>query len=378
VGPGVFLFQNRVRRLALSGDLEVRGAGQVFAVGYVLERHDITYLATSSELEVDLARLDYHPTALEAYVEDQWRARPWLLVRPGIRVTRVAGFTGAAPRLSIKAFVRNDLAVTLSGGRYYQYVHSLRNEEIPISLFEFWVGADSVVPVGRADQAILGVERWYGQGLSLSVETYGKRMRNLVDGNPDEDPAVHGDEFFTARGTAYGMDVYLRKTTGPVTGWIAYSLGTVTRRVDQTGERYAPAQDRRHTLNAVANFAGPLGARWTARFGYGSPLPYTGIAGQWIHRFYDPGRNIFIGAFTEPYRTLRNTLRYPAYSRLDIGARWSFGWLGARWYPSASLLNAYARTNVFTYFYDYTENPPVRRGFSQFPLLPTVGLEVEF
>jgi hypothetical protein len=378
VGPGIFLFQNRVRRLALSGDLEVRGAGQIIAAGYVLERHDITYLATSSDLEVDLARLAYHPTALEVYAEDQWRARPWLLVRPGVRLTRVGRFTGVAPRVSVKAFVNPSTALTLSGGRYFQYIHSLRDEEIPISLFEFWVGTDSVVPVSSADQAILGVERWFGEGLQVSAEAYGKRMRNMVDGNPREDPAVRGDEFFTARGAAYGFDLYLRKTAGRVTGWISYSVGKVTRRVDETGERYAPAQDRRHTFNAVVNFAGPLGARWTARFGYGSPLPHTGIAGQWIHRFYDPGRNIFIGAFTEPYRTGRNTLRYPAYSRLDLAARWNFRWLGAQWYPSASLLNAYGRTNVFTYFYDYTENPPVRRGFSQFPLLPTIGLEVEF
>lgn len=378
VGPGIFLFQNRVRRLALSGDLEVRRAHHVLGAGYVLERHDISYLATSSELEVDLGRLAYHPTALEAYAEDQWRARSWLLVRPGLRLTRAGGFTGVAPRFSAKAFLDPNTAVSLSAGRYHQYVHSLRNEEIPISLFEFWVGTDSVVPVSSADQAVLGVERWFGEGLSLSAEGYWKRMRDLVDGNTEEDPGVLGDEFFTAHGTAYGLDLYLRKTTGSVTGWVAYTLGKVTRTVDETGERYAPAQDRRHTLNAVASFAGPLGARWTVRFGYGSPLPYTGIAGQWIHRFYDPGRNIFIGAFTEPYRNARNALRYPAYSRLDLSARWSFGWLGARWYPSASLLNAYARTNVFTYFYDYTENPPVRRGFSQFPLLPTVGLEVEF
>ncbi|MDO8666743.1 MAG: hypothetical protein Q7J79_09035, partial [Gemmatimonadales bacterium] len=378
VGPGLVLFQNRVRRRALSGDLEVRRAHHVLGAGYVLERHDITYLATSRELEVDLGRLSYHPTALELYAEDQWRARPWLLLRPGLRLTRAGDFTGLAPRFSAKAFVNPNTAITLSGGRYFQYIHSLRQEEIPISLFEFWVGTDSVVPVSAADQAILGAERWFGEGLSLSAEAYWKEMRNLVDGNPEEDPGVVGDEFFTARGTAYGFDLYLRKTTGRFTGWVTYTLGKVTRTVDDTGERYAPAQDRRHTFNAVANLAGPLGARWTLRFGYGSALPYTGISGQWIHRFYDPGRNIFIGAFTEPYRTARNTLRYPAYSRLDLAARWSFGWLGARWNPTASLLNAYSRTNVFTYFYDYTENPPVRRGFSQFPLFPTVGLEVEF
>ncbi|MEK6987236.1 MAG: hypothetical protein AABX97_03960, partial [Candidatus Thermoplasmatota archaeon] len=218
---------------------------------------------------------------------------------------------------------------------------------------------------------------WFRDDLSLTVEGFWKGMRNLVDQNPGHDPAKVGDEFRTARGAAYGLDLNVRKTSGRVTGWVAYTLGKVTRTADD-GERFAPAQDRRHTLNIVGSFAGPLGAQWTVRFGYGSPLPYTGIAGQWAHRFYDPGRNLFLGNSVEPYRAARNTRRYPAYSRLDLSARWAFRWLGARWYPTASLLNAYARTNVFVYFFDYEQSPPLRRGLSQFPLLPTIGLEVEF
>ena len=379
VGPGLFAFANDVRRLALSGDVERHGGRHVAAAGYVLERHDIGYLAGSGEVGIDFARLTYRPTALEAYAEDQWRPLPWLLLRPGVRVTTLPGtsFTGVAPRFAAKAFLNRETALSVSGGRYYQYVHSLRNEEIPITLFEFWIGTDARVPVSTADHAVVGLERWFGEGTALTVEGYWKGMHDLVDGNPEEDPALVGDEFRTARGTAYGLDLFLRKTTGRFTGWVSYTLGKVTRTTD-TGERFAPAQDRRHTLNVVAETRGPLRAQWTLRFGYGSPLPYTGIAGQWIHRFYDPGRNIFIGAFTEPYRTARNALRYPAYSRLDVSARWQFGWLGARWYPTLSVLNTYARTNVFVYFYDYTRNPPVRRGFTQFPFVPTVGLEVQF
>jgi hypothetical protein len=380
VGPGLLRFENRVRRIALAGDLEVRSTDHRLAAGYVAERHDIEYLAGSGDLDLSLASLAYRPRALEAYLEDQWRVTPRLLLRSGARLTHVAGagFTRVAPRFAAKLFLGEDAAISAAAGRYYQYIHSLRNEEIPITLFEFWIGTDSTVPVSASDHAVLGLERWFGEGLSVSLEGYWKRMKNLVDGDPEEDPGVNGDEFLTARGDAWGFDLYARKTSGRFRGWLSYSFGEVSRTLDETGERYAPAQDRRHTFNAVASFPGPLGAHWTVRFGYGSPLPYTGIAGQWIHRFYDPGRNIFIGAFTEPYRAERNSQRYPAYSRLDLSARWEFRWLGARWHPTASLLNAYARTNVFVYFHDYTRDPPLRRGFSQFPFFPSVGMEVEF
>lgn len=379
VGPGLVSFTNRLTRYAVSGDLEAERGAHHWALGYLADRHDVVYSAASGDADVQLGRLDYAPRAFEAYAEDQWRPRPWLLLRPGARLTHVSGigFTRVAPRAALKAFVDPATAVTVSGGRYYQYVHSLRNEEIPVSLFEFWVGADRHVPVSEADQVVLGVERWLSETTSLQVEAFWKEMRNLIDGDPEEDPGLRGDEFLLARGTAYGLDLYLRRTAGRVKGWVSYTLGRVTRTLE-TGERFAPGQDRRHQLNAVAMFDGPLGAEWTVRFGYGSPLPYTAIAGQWVHRFYDPGRNIFIGAFTEPYRTERNSRRYPAYSRLDISATWRFSWLGARWSPSVSLLNAYARTNVFVYFYNYDRVPPVRRGFSQLPFLPTVGVEVEW
>ncbi len=388
VGPGLLRFENRVRRLALSGDLEWRAGGGAgggagaheLGVGYVLERHDIEYGAGSNDVGVQFATLTYEPVALEVYAEDQWRPRPWLLVRPGLRLSHLpaARFTRVAPRLSAKAFLGPRTAVSGSLGRFYQYIHSLRDEEIPISLFEFWIGSDRQVPVSWADHAVLGVERWFTPDFSLTVEGYWKRMYNLVDGDEREDPAVRGDEFLTAHGTAWGFDAYLRRTAGPVTGWISYTFGKVNRTLDETGERFRPAQDRRHTFNAVGSFRGPLGAGYTVRFGYGSALPFTGIVGQWVHRFYDPGRNVFVGAFTEPYRSTRNGLSYPAYSRLDVSARWAFGWVGARWYPTVSLLNAYARTNVFVYFYDFDTAPPVRRGFSQFPFIPTVGIDVEF
>lgn len=381
VGDGLFLFTNRVRRLGLSGDLEIRGDRHTVGAGWLVERHDVRYFGGSADVEVDVAALTYRPRGYELYVDDQWRPVRALLLRPGLRLTVADGagahFAGLAPRFNAKLFLDEQTAVTFAAGRFFQPIQSLRQEEIPISLFEFWIGTDSVVPVARADHLVAGVERWFGTGTSLQVEGWWKRMRDMVDGDPAEDPAVLGDEFVRARGTAYGGDVYLRRSEGRVTGWVAYSLGWVNRTLE-TGERYAPAQDRRHSLNVVAAWRGGLGARWTARFGYGSPIPYTPLTGEWVHRFYDPGRNTWIGAGVEPYRAARNTARYPAYSRFDLAAQWEFGWLGARWKPTVSLLNAYARTNVFVYFYDYDQQPPVRRGFTQFPFIPTVGIDVEF
>ena len=41
----------------------------------------------------------------------------------------------------------------------------------------------------------------------------------------------------------------------------------------------------------VAQAPGPLHSELDARWGFGSPLPYTAIIGQWDHRTYSPADN---------------------------------------------------------------------------------------
>jgi hypothetical protein len=187
---------------------------------------------------------------------------------------------------------------------------------------------------------------------------------------------VEGDEFIPASGDAWGVDALLRRYLGRVTGWIAYSFTKATRQA--AGVTYPPAHDRRHTLNVVLQAPGPLGSAMSLRWGYGSPLPYTGWLGQWDHRFYSAIENRFVDYLEEPIAGPINAERYPPYSRLDVGFRWSFKKWGARWEPYLQAVNLYNRQNVFFYFFDYGAAPPTRTGVSQLPILPTFGLEVRF
>ena len=74
---------------------------------------------------------------------------------------------------------------------------------------------------------------------------------------------------------------------GKVRGWVAYTFVKAVRR--SQGIEYPPGHDRRHTLNVVLQTPGPLHSDMGFRWGFGSPLPYTSIVGQWDHREYRPG-----------------------------------------------------------------------------------------
>ncbi len=347
-------------------------------LGVGVERYTMRYDISSPTLNTTFFTANYSPTVWSAYLDEQWTPVEWLRLRPGVRVEHVpeAGFTGLAPRIAYKAFLTRDFALTGSAGRYFQPLHSIRDQELPITIYEFWIGADRYVPVAHSDHLVLGVEGWVNPTLQFTVEGYRKTFANLVTPNRAQDLRLQGDEFIPATGDAWGFDVLLRRHLGTVKGWIAYSFTRATREAE--GVTYPPAHDRRHTLNVVLQAPGPLGSEMSLRWGVGSPLPYTGFLGQWDHRFYDATDHQFADRLEEPISGPINGERYPPYSRLDAGFRWSFKKWGARWEPYLQAVNLYNRRNVFFYFFDYGAAPPTRTGVSQLPILPTFGLEVRF
>jgi hypothetical protein len=377
--PNLARFDNDAS--VLSGGVALEpglGSHHVLRLGVGVEHYAMHYAVSSPTLNTTFFTARYVPTVWSAYLDEQWTPTRRLRLRPGLRVEHIpeASFTGLSPRIAYKVFLARDLALTGSAGRYYQPIHSIRDQELPITIYEFWIGADRHVPVARSDHLVLGVEGWINPTLQFTVEGYQKTFDNLVTPNRAQDLRVEGDEFIPASGDAWGVDALLRRYLGRVTGWIAYSFTKATRQA--AGVTYPPAHDRRHTLNVVLQAPGPLGSAMSLRWGYGSPLPYTGWLGQWDHRFYSAIENRFVDYLEEPIAGPINAERYPPYSRLDVGFRWSFKKWGARWEPYLQAVNLYNRQNVFFYFFDYGAAPPTRTGVSQLPILPTFGLEVRF
>ena len=174
-------------------------------------------------------------------------------------------------------------------------------------------------------------------------------------------------------GAAWGLDVLLRRHIGALRGWIAYSFVKAVRRSDST--EFPPAHDRRHTFNLVLQAPGPLHSEMGVRWGFGSPLPYTPLLGQWDHRTYSPTYHAYLGSRPEFLGGEINSARFPDYSRLDVGLRWHGRKWGIVWEPNLQVINAYNRRNVFTYFFNDDRSPPTRTAFYQLPILFTFGVD---
>lgn len=341
---------------------------------------------------------------LSGYLQGEWKPTSNWILEAGARVDRWTPSRGravavASPRLSAKRFLAGSRwAVKGSAGRYTQFLHSVRDEELPVGL-DVWILTGEHVPHVVSDQVQAGFEGYPREGWFLSAEGYVRGFDGVITTNLGDDPNDPSDDYLAGTGTSYGVDFFLRHTGRATSGWLSVSLLRATRSFPDflSGLEppplvsYPPVFDRRVDVDLVLQRDlgrdMELGVRWNL----GTGLPYTRPLGSYhyLSPRVGPGAGLEWDAGGEDsddpeagqYGVVlgeRNGTRYPARHRLDVSLRWELerGW--GRMTPYVSILNVYDRRNVLFYFYQYDRDPPVRTGISMFPFLPTLGLEVSF
>jgi len=344
-------------------------------------------------------------TELFGYVQGEWKpSRAWIL-EMGVRGEGWIPDEGEAvrvlsPRLSAKRFFAGTRwAVKGSVGRYAQFLHSIRNEELPLGL-DTWILAGRKAPHVVSDQAQLGLEGYPREGWFTSLEGYYRRFDGVVTLNLADNPNTEVDDYLPGTGRSYGADFFLRRSAGATTGWLSLSFLKATRSfpdfqsgLDSPPEiEYPPIFDRRLDLDLVLQRELRPGLEMGLRWNFGTGLPYTRPLGTYVYlspstvpgsgltwEGWDPdapgeeGDGLY-GVVLQD----RNRARYPSRHRLDVSLRWTLVRSWGRMTPYLNVLNVYNRKNVLFYFYEYSRSPPVRTGISMFPLLPAAGVEVTF
>jgi hypothetical protein len=327
------------------------------------------------------------------YAQSTWQLSGWN-IETSMRLDgwwprKEKSYVSVQPRVAVKRFMGEDRAVKLAVGRYAQFTHSLRDEELPLGI-DVWVLSGDRAPAVVSDQAQLGVESYFGSWF-MAVETYYRWFEGVTANNVAEDPNDVLDDLLHGTGRSYGADLHVRRETGRVRPTLAVSWLKATRTFEDIFSgyavppqlQYAPIFDRRIDVDLVIQVELPreweLGMRWNL----GTGLPYTRPLGSylfWDYSSLEGNRDIPTQSDTLTAIVLgpRNSERYPTYHRLDVGVRRTFEKSWGAITPFIDVLNVYNRRNVLFYFYQYDESPPTRAGISMFPLLPTVGLEVRF
>ncbi|MDA9945696.1 TonB-dependent receptor [Schleiferiaceae bacterium] len=266
------------------------------------------------------------------------------------------GLQGLEPRLGINFKATENTAVKASYNRMRQYIHLISNTTSSLPI-DTWRPAGRYIDPGTADQIALGWNRNFKDGeWQLSVETYYKSMRDLVDFKNGAQPTgVDNIEvaLMTGRGRSYGLEVQLDKKIGQLTGWLAYTYSRSQLQVDlgatpeewiNLGNWYSAAQDKPHDIAVVAAYAWKPNISFSGSFIYQTGKPYT----------YPEAKSEFEGIIY-PFALSRNNSRTPAYHRLDLSMDIAVpnkkdNDLKGSW--NIGVYNAYARKNAFSIFFE--------------------------
>jgi hypothetical protein len=228
----------------------------------------------------------------------------------------------------------------------------------------------------RATHYLVGVEHALGTGARLRLEAYDQDLRGLLF-NPEGDwrreggrivgPSAEAPLRNALSGHSRGIEMLLqRRSANGLSGWIAYSFGHA-RWHEDGGLRFDSDFDQRHTLTVFGTYRLSHTLNLSTKYRYGSGFPVAG--------FYEPrSGGVFLSAE-------RNRYRPASYSRWDVRANKAF--IFERWKLTlyAEVINLLNRTHTrYTGLDDL--DPRTGRVFLEsdtlFPLLPSVGLTVEF
>ena len=386
-------FRTRVREAGARADLERRPTGRLRWKSGVSAKdlgHDYGFEAGGTTF----AESRGEGLEAAAYSQIGWEAGARWLIEAGLRVDYWLPDPGesettVAPRFAVKRFLLDrTAAVRLAGGRYSQFLHSLRDEEFPLGI-DVWLLSGERVPRLVSDQIQIAVEGFFGDNeWFASVEGYYRTYDGVVTTNPADNPADEFDDILTGDGWSYGLDFMVRRDAGATTGWISASFLKTERSFPDVLSgidppppvTYPPVFDRRMDIDLVLRRSlDRWGLEAGVRANFGTGTPYTPVLGQFdLYRLRAVENRVYYDNATAVALGARNGARYPARHRLDISLRKPLRRSWGSMVPYLSVINVYNRKNVLFYFFDYGADPPTRTGVSMIPFLPTAGIEVSF
>jgi hypothetical protein len=238
-----------------------------------------------------------------------------------------------------------------------QYIHLISNTTASSPL-DVWSPSTTNIKPEVADQVAVGLFKNLKDNMyETSVEAYYKAMSNQIDYVDGANLLLNKDmeaDLLYGKGRAYGVELFAKKNTGRLNGWLSYTLSRTEQQIEGiNNDKYYPAKyDKTHNINAVAIYE--LNKRWSlsGNFVYG-----TGVATTFPNGRFEQG-GIIVPINTD---NSRNNYRVPAYHRLDLSATLNGKKKPGRKYESSwtfSLYNLYSRRNAFSVYFRQNEDNP--------------------
>lgn len=375
-----FGIDNRLRDATLRTDFDYRGfSTHRIRLGLSGAAYDFKYNQTFNQS--DGVQFGTKPYEVSGYVDDTWKPVDPTTIRVGLRDRWLSDGDRYLfePRLSVAQALNPQWRLKAGGGIYHQYVQLVSTEGF--SFGDFYVPIDETTDPGRSWQTVLGAEWTPTSRYRFSLEGYYTGLENLValdNTTPEDQKTFTAEDLFYTGGTGYasGIELFLERRIGNVTGWLGYTLGWTRRtfaEVNQGGE-YAPKYDRRHDINFVASYQRGKW-RYGTTFVYGTGQAFTPASARYGLR--DPAT----GLFPDGGRVLaasKNSARLLPYHRLDVSVSRSFRNFGVSGEWFVQVFNFYNRRNEWFVQYGEEDGLVNVDVVKMLPIIPSIGVNFTF
>jgi carboxypeptidase-like protein len=327
------------------------------------------FTATSEAL---LVNADVSTWSAASWMQYRWTPTARFLVASGVRVERwdLIEQGAASPWLLTEYEVRS--------GMRLRFGTALQRQAPTIDQAMFVLPGTQLVSE-RSAVIEAGIEQGLGDAWRMSGSAYSRRDTDLLRFE-DTEIRIENNRVILPQasnwqnamtGDASGAELKLeRRSANGLNGWVSYAWNKYKLEdsggAGQLTERFFGDYDQRHTLNTYVAYRWSGRTSLSARMRYGSNFPIRGY--------------IESAAVGYVLAAQRNTLRLPAYARLDFRADRTFTYRKSRLTLFMEIVNATNRENF------RPSSPGVnlltRRVFepaeTTFPLLPVAGILLEF
>jgi len=336
---------------------------------------------------------DIWSNRISMYVEDKFKLLDYLIFSGGLAFTHYYSESKEfdqensdifrAYRLSAKYFFDDLRAITFSFGNFHQYIvpgGTLINMGVDLPIY-YWIPLGGEYDPEEAHHFNLGFEGWLKEDIYFSLEGYYRRYNRLLNMKDMENIQISTEKEYyetmleEGNGEAYGLDFLLKKEIGNLRGWLSYSfLKTDVAFGDET---YPTDWDRNHNFHVT--LLALLGKKYEAgvQFAFCTGNPYTTDLARCRYRkeLMPYGENEATWIELEGDK---NQVRYPPYIRLDASLSRSFYFGNNELDLKLSLYNVLNSKNVFMYYYDYDQEPPIKKPFYMLPFIPSIEFIYKF
>jgi len=365
-------------------------------IGFSFTNHTLYPGALSAKVpkkgnRIDLNQADItkkYSNEMALYISDDLKLNEKISASYGVRLPLYNAngktYSFIEPRFTAKYSISNNTSIKGSYTKMNQFVHLVPNSTASLPT-NIWLASNPTIKPQNSTQYALGLfKNFKNNEIETSVEGYYKTMNNQVlfkEGTQIVLETDYNQVLTFGSGKSYGVEFFVRKNFGKLTGWISYTLSKTTQNFpDLNGGKTFPfTYDRRHNISTTAMYQ--LSKAWTvaANFTY-----YTGQV------FTLPGGKVFASDEGTLYDnvyydyTTRNNSRLRSYNRLDLslsnkkkkelfGRQFEREWVFGAY-------NVYNRQNPYFVYLttNYTTKKPQAKQVSLLPFIPSVSYHFKF